>query len=136
MAGLTIGIEVDVNDVLKRFNTKQVRISKGVDTAIKKSIFQIERNAKLSVTSFGAVDTGRLRASIGGGTFRGGSFPTGEGIIFTEFKGQIGPTVDYAIYVHEGTDVMRARPFMTVAEKKSLPFIRKAFTNEINKALR
>ena len=85
--------------------------------AIKKSIFTIERESK-PVTP---VLTGRLKASIGGGSFQGGSYPEGEGIEFRSLYGAIGPTTDYAIYVH------RRKPFMELGVKASMSDINRFF---------
>lgn len=63
--------------------------------------FDIERESK----RVAPVDTGRLRASI-----------------FTSIgnlEARIKPNVNYAIYVHEGTRYMRARPFMMIGFEKA-----------------
>lgn len=63
--------------------------------------FDVEREAK-QVTP---VDTGRLRASI-----------------FTSIgnlEARIQPNTNYAIFVHEGTRYMTARPFMQIGFEKA-----------------
>ncbi len=75
---------------------------------IERVTFKIMRFAK-QVTP---VDTGRLRASIGGGAFKGGSFPMGTGVSVTNLEGIVSTNVAYALPVHEGTRFMRGRPFM------------------------
>jgi len=57
---------------------------------------EIERYAKMDAP----VDTGRLRADIGT-TFNEKEL---EGVVYN--------TVEYAIYVHEGTYKMKSRPYM------------------------
>jgi HK97 gp10 family phage protein len=64
---------------------------------IQKLAFRIERNAK----QLTPVDTGRLRASILTQPMFGG------------FGAKVSTNTDYAIFVHEGTRYMRARPFMS-----------------------
>jgi len=61
-----------------------------------KIAFRIERNAK----QLTPVDTGRLRASIATSMYIG------------SLGAKVSTYVDYAVYVHEGTRYMRARPFM------------------------
>ena len=65
-----------------------------IEKAIKKSVNEIEKNAKPRTP----VDTGRLR----------GSYRTN----FGKFRGEIGPNTNYALYVHEGTRKMKARPYL------------------------
>lgn len=60
--------------------------------------YLVERGAKI----FSPVDTGRLRSSIGVSLEVGGG----------GLSSFIQPTVNYAIYVHEGTRYMKGRPFM------------------------
>ena len=75
---------------------------------VERVTFKIVRFAK-QVTP---VKTGRLRSSIGGGSFKGGSFPMGTGITTKGIEGRIVTNVNYAFWVHEGTKFMRGRPFM------------------------
>lgn len=59
---------------------------------------QAEGNAVSEITSLGAVDTGRLRASISHAS--------------DENSAYIGTNVEYAPYVELGTRKMAARPFL------------------------
>ena len=68
-----------------------------LNTAIHKSIFTIERDSKLRTP----VDTGFLRAS--------------HRSLFSNLRGEVGPTAMYAPYVHDGTSRMKGRPFLLQA---------------------
>jgi len=59
-----------------------------------------QRRATEEITRMGAVDTGRLRASI---AYQ--AEPANDEVV-------IGTPVEYAIYVHEGTYKMTGRPFI------------------------
>lgn len=59
---------------------------------------QAEGNAVSEITSLGAVDTGRLRASISHAS--------------DDSSAYIGTNVEYAPYVELGTHKMAARPFL------------------------
>ncbi len=100
---------------------------KHINKAIKKSIFQVERESKIETP----VDTGRLRASIGGGGFRGGSYPMGHGRVFEDFYGEIGTDVEYARFVHFGTRFMRARPFLARGVETAQPQINRFFSQAL-----
>lgn len=77
--------------------------------ALRKTAFDIEADAKI----LAPVDTGTLMNSIST------SF-AGDGRNGT-MTAEIGPTVDYAIYVHEGTSRMPGRPFLTDAFDRRVP---------------
>jgi HK97 gp10 family phage protein len=79
--------------------------------AVSKTAFTLERGGKLSSTEMiymqppsksGYKRSGNLRASI-----------RVHGL--KPMSASIGPSADYAIFVHEGTRFMRARPFMDAA---------------------
>jgi hypothetical protein len=103
-------------------------IKNAVDTIIQKAIFLVERHAKF----LSPVRTGRMRASIGGGGFEGGSYPAGEGIEMhlEQRYATIMPTVEYAQYVH------RRVPFMTGGLYEAIPEIKEVAQNEIAKAIK
>ncbi len=86
MAKLTLEIKIDGLDRLVKALERFPDVSmKNMDNGIKESIFEIEREAKLRTP----VDTGVLRNSFQSN--------------FKPLQGQVGPSVDYAIYVHQGT---------------------------------
>lgn len=70
------------------------KMTRNLNEAIRKSIFMIEREGKIRTP----VDTGRLRAS----------YITR----FSSLRGEVGPTANYSLFVHEGTRYMRGRPFL------------------------
>lgn len=81
-----------------------VQVSTFVSDAINRIGANVERFGK----QLSPVDTGRLRASI----HFSPSYPnTLQSIIATD--------TEYAIFVHEGTRYMRARPFMAEAANRS-----------------
>lgn len=90
-------------------------------------IFQIERDVKNQPVSIMRVRTGRMKASIGGGAFTGGSFPKGHGITFGDGFGIIGPTVTYAKHVHQ------KYPFMRTGTETALPKIAAFAKKEIKR---
>lgn len=71
---------------------------KKVSEGISAYAFLIERGGKM----FSPVDTGRMRGSVA----------VSMGIQDKGLSASIGPHVDYATYVHEGTRYMKGRPFM------------------------
>ena len=102
------------NKYLKDLNPKIVR---GMADAIKKSALTIEGASKINAP----VDTGRLRASI-----------------LTEVHSnyaEVMPTVDYAVYVHEGTKFMNSNPFMYDAVRQTEDEINDIFSSELEKAI-
>lgn len=66
---------------------------------------RVQSEAKRQITALGAVDTGRLRASL-----VVWQQATNEGV-----QTFVGTNVEYAIYVHNGTRYVRARPFLSLA---------------------
>ncbi len=94
---------------------------KEIKKALTSSIYSIEREAK----QLTPVDTGRLRASLGGGTFKGGSFGLGHGIKIEKMRASIGSDVKYATYVHRWT------PFLSTGARQATKDIGKFFNQAI-----
>lgn len=90
--------EKEVMEELKKYPEL---INKNLITYIKLALIGIQRNAKM----IAPVDTGRLRADI----------RTDLRIQSNEVKGVIFNNVRYALFVHEGTSRMRARPYFKQA---------------------
>lgn len=139
---LKVNISIKNNAQLKRWTrVAPVAVRTGLVKALNKSALYIGREAKKEVTSGPnqALDTGRLRASIIGGDFSGGSFTqTSSGFVSAKplkLTAEVGPNVDYAIFVHEGTRFMRARPFLKTAVDNSVENIDRFFTEEVRSAL-
>ena len=89
-----------------------------IDRAIRQSIFEVQREAQMRTP----VATGRLRSSYA--------------TRFGNLEGAVGPTVEYAIFVHEGTRFMGGRPFleqgMETAKESILGHFRKALENTMD----
>ena len=84
-------IKSNVDEVMGELNNKVPMILDALG-------LQAEGNAVSEITSLGAVDTGRLRASISHAS--------------DENSAYIGTNVEYAPYVELGTRKMAARPFL------------------------
>jgi len=86
-----------------------------------KSAFLIEGAAK----KLSPVDTGRMRASIA----------TSLGIADKGITSIVQTNVKYAIFVHDGTKRVKARPFMKQGAEQSTGRIGKIYDGEITKAM-
>ena len=125
---MEVKIKIENLERIRRaFRKSPAVVKKHMDIAMEKSAWQVVRDSKISITEMGAVDTGRLRASIGGGGFRGGSYPTGEGVKVSFERAEIGTNVEYAPFVHFGTRFMKARPFLKRGGEKAIPEINRFF---------
>lgn len=105
-------------------------LSKAINLATLNIGRQATRNAP--------VDTGRLRASMLGGAFKGGSFAAYHGTTLSTnytLRATIEPNVEYATYVHEGTKYMRARPFLRRAVESQEGEVNKYFEDAVKDTL-
>jgi len=93
MSNLTIKATPTFDKVGGMF--KQIADGMRLQEEVTRFGFAVERESKKNAP----VDTGRMRASIG----------TDIG----NLQARIGPNVNYATYVHEGTWKMKGRPFMS-----------------------
>jgi len=84
-----------LNELIRKFKQAPRILNEEMGSALNKSLKLIERNVKLKTP----VDTGRLRASIGGGAFRGGIYPEKYGWKIGERIAEIGTRVKYAFWV-------------------------------------
>ncbi len=125
---IRINIE-NIDAIRQRFLLAPGITEKHINRAIKKSIFKIERESKKGEEM--PVDTGRLRASIGGGGFKGGSYPKGHGRVFEDLYGEIGTDVEYAKIVHFGGGGRRARPFLARGVEIAQPEIDRFFSQAL-----
>lgn len=94
---------------------------KNLNIAIKKSILQIARKS----ASNSPVKTGNLRASH----FRPESFT------YAPLYAKLEPSPFYAIYVHDGTKFMRARPFLKDAVESENDQIQRFFIEAVDNTL-
>ena len=94
---------------LRAIAAKQARAAKllpeAASTAVDKAAYLLVDQMQTQIHAMGAVDTGNLLASVDA---RFG--PDG-------LTASVGPTVDYAEYVHDGTYRMAPRPFATNAAR-------------------
>jgi len=115
MIGLTITIDAD--KAIDYFGNLPSKVVKAIGIGLQKSAFLLEGRSK----ELAPVDTGRMRASII--------------TKLSPLQATIGPYVDYAVYVHEGTRYMRARPFMSDAAREKENEIIGLVNEEIAKVL-
>lgn len=107
-----MGIKFDSSEmraVSSRLGEGGKRVGAQASAAFRKTVFDIEGDAKI----LAPVDTGALRGSIS-------STITGDGRS-GHMDAEIGPTVDYAVHVHDGTSRMAGRPFLTDAYDRRVP---------------
>ncbi len=101
------------------------QVGQAISRAIKLSAFILEREAKFALTEgpTRAIDTGLLRS---------------QNVVreLSDVRASIYPLVDYAVYVHEGTFKMKARPWMKVAAQNASAEVLQVFDNAIDEALR
>lgn len=71
------------------------------------------------------VDTGRMRASIG----------TSLGVLDKGLTSVVQTNVFYAVFVHEGTSRIKARPFMRQAAEQNMQRIGNIYSREIGRAM-
>lgn len=93
------------NLVIIEDNTKQIEqaLNKAIAKALEEIGMRAESAAKKNLTASGAVDTGRLRASV---THQ---LDTSTDSVY------IGTNVEYAPYIELGTRKMKARPYLRPA---------------------
>lgn len=89
-----------MSDLIIKNNSNLVKeeLNRRIPIILEAVGLQAEGNAVTEITSLGAVDTGRLRASISHAS--------------DENSAYIGTNVEYAPYVELGTRKMAARPFL------------------------
>lgn len=106
-----MGVRVDTSEMRalsKNLGEVGPKVGAKAAQAFRKTVHDIEADAKTAAP----VDTGALMNSI--------STDITDGR-FGSMSADIGPTVDYAIYVHEGTSKMAGRPFLTDAYDRRVP---------------
>jgi len=110
---MKINITSNIPIVSKKLMAKPALINSALKRAIRKSALLVERYSKMR----SPVDTGRLRSSIR--------------TRIDNFVATVNPTVDYAVFIHDGTKYMKARPFMTQGVEDATTEIRSVFNREI-----
>lgn len=94
------------------FGTVGEKIEKQVDLVIRKGVAEVQRNAVMEVVQ-NAFDTGNLAASI-------------QQAKIGQLHYEVYTVVDYAGYVHDGTERMGARPFFVWATSPVFPKVERA----------
>lgn len=109
-------LKLDVSEAVSlatRVAGAGTRIGAVGSAILRKTALDIEADGKMLVEAYDAVDTGDMMNSIST------SF-TGDGRS-GHMAAEIGPTVEYAVFVHDGTSVMAGRPYMTDAFERRYP---------------
>lgn len=88
-----------------------------LNDAIKKSAFAVQRQSMINTP----VDTGRLRAS--------------HKSLFAPLRAEIVANTGYAVYVHNGTRYVNARPFLLDALQSTDSNIQSFFTDAVDEVL-
>lgn len=86
---MKISIDSDIEKLLKKFNNDE-KIMKEASKIVKKTLYNIEKDAKGNLNANGNVDTGRLKGSI-------------TTNMISQFSGETGTNVRYADYIESGT---------------------------------
>lgn len=84
-------------EIQAAFKSAPIKMARNLNDAIRRSALAIQRQSMIN----SPVLTGNLRAS--------------HQSIFEPLKATIQPMANYAIFVHEGTRYMKARPFLLEA---------------------
>lgn len=116
MANIQVKI-TNLAEIKAAFKLAPGKMRDNLNKAIQKSIFSIERDSKIN----SPVLTGFLRAS--------------HQSLFSDLRGEVGPTASYAIFVHEGTRFMRPRPFLLEAVKTNEKSIQDYFHDAVQDTL-
>ena len=115
---IIIEIKVNAKKVARAFKEAPQQLGKNLGKALKKSAFTVQRKSKI----ISPVDSGLMRKRI-----------TPE---IKPLSAVIIPRVHYAVYVHEGTRFMAARPFMARGAKASERLIQEFFTESVDDTLK
>lgn len=115
---------VGLKEVMEMLRDMPVVIQKGLRDAVVKSSLLLEGSAKQLVSNqMVNVRTGCLRSSIR------------TNLLSSGMVSHIGPHVNYAVYLHEGTKYIRPRPFLERAIDLTHGDVSDIFSSEIRRAL-
>lgn len=117
----------NLDKFLGALNKAPTRVAKHLQSAIETAGYSFQRETKSNIRSGrdmwkAPIDTGYMWNHI---------FLT-----VTALRAEIIPTANYAIYVHQGTGRMRARPFLEITMGYQQANIDKIFENELTAAMR
>lgn len=123
---ISISLKISgLNQLKNKFAEAPEKVAQAISRAIKTSAFILEAESKRALTegSTRAIATGLLRS---------------QNVVreLSDIRAAVYPLVHYAVYVHEGTYKMRARPWFQVAAKNASPMVREVFDEAIAEALR
>ncbi len=116
MASYSIKIE-NLAEIKRAFGKAPELTVKYLNRAIEASIYQVAREAD----PYTPVLTGYLRAN--------------NDYQFRNLQGSLIKSADYAIYVHEGTRFMEARPFLVQGMKSAEPYVQDKFQEAVQHVL-
>ena len=123
-----IGISLKISGleaIQNKFAEAPQRVAGAISRAIKESAFILEAESKMALTEgpTRALDTGLLRS---------------QNVVreLSDVRAAVYPLVHYAVYVHEGTYKMRARPWFQVAAKNASEKIRFVFDEALTEIMR
>lgn len=114
---ISLNITIDAKKALDFFGKLPKEVAKAIDIGLQKAAFLVEGSAKEK----SPVDTGRLRASI----------------ITTllPLQATVAPHVNYAVFVHEGTQYQKPQPFLRDAAREKENEVIGIVNDEIAKVL-
>jgi HK97 gp10 family phage protein len=119
MSNVNITLDIQGLDrVRANFDKMPAKLLQNINGAITKAAFLLENRAKREAP----VDTGRLMRSINVRSI-------------APFKQAVGPHVNYALYVHEGTRFQKANPFLRRAAAAENADIQRIFDEAIESAI-
>ena len=97
---MKITIDSDLEKILKKFNNDE-KIMKKASNIVKKTLYNIEKDAKQNLDANGNVDTGRLKGSI-------------TTNIIGQFNGEVGTNVKYAEIIESGSrpHIINGNPYL------------------------
>lgn len=139
MAEIQITIK-NLPQIKRAFGMSPLTMRKNLAKAMNKTVLTVGSKATVNAP----VDTGRLRSSILGGSYKaghgraGGSFTTNYGVGLASsnvLTASVGSNVEYALFVHEGTRYMRARPFLRKAVESSQAEVDGYFLTSVQQTL-
>lgn len=103
----------NIAEIRAAFSKAPAEMTRQLNNAIRLSIFDIERDSKMNTP----VATGFLRSS--------------HQTMFRNLYGEVSPSANYAIFVHEGTRYMRKRPFLLEATQSKEGAVQRNFEGAV-----
>lgn len=118
MSGVVVDVKLEgIEKLRNKLGKFPAKLDLAINRGIQKYSYLVENIGK----QLTPVDTGRLRASITTNIL--------------PFRGTVYTNVNYAVYVHEGTEFMEARPFLREAREATDSDLNDIMREEIERAL-